>query len=123
MRVKLQAIKQELRGRMHQQIPEQGTWLRQIVIGYFNYHAVPTNGPTLSAFRSTLPTYGNARFGSEARRIGRPRNGSRGWPTTGSHDRESFTPGRMRALPSHTRGGRSYGAGGGGRGIFIVHTN
>ena len=26
-------------------------------------------------------------------------------------------------LPSHTRGGRSYGAGGGGRGTFIVHTN
>ena len=26
-------------------------------------------------------------------------------------------------LPSYTRGGRSYGAGGGGRGIFIVHTN
>src|SRR5208282_6168883 len=51
------------------------------------------------------PTYGNARFGSEARRIGRPGNGSRGWPTTGSHDRESFTPGQMRALPSHTRGG------------------
>ncbi len=27
------------------------------------------------------------------------------------------------SLPSHTRGGRSYGAGGGGRGTFIVHTN
>jgi hypothetical protein len=26
-------------------------------------------------------------------------------------------------LPSHTRGGRSYGVGGGGRGTFIVHTN
>jgi len=27
------------------------------------------------------------------------------------------------ALPSHTRGGRSYGAGGGGCGTFIVHMN
>ncbi len=27
------------------------------------------------------------------------------------------------ALPSHTQGGRSYGAGGGGCGTFIVHTN
>src|SRR5437773_11857065 len=27
------------------------------------------------------------------------------------------------ALPSHPRGGRSYGAGGGGCGTFIVHTN
>ena len=51
MRVKLQAIKQELRQRMHQPIPEQGKWLKQVVTGYFNYHAVPTNGPTLTAFR------------------------------------------------------------------------
>ena len=51
MRVKLQAIKQELRRRMHQSIPEQGRWLKQVVTGYFNYHAVPTNGPTLTAFR------------------------------------------------------------------------
>src|SRR5271154_4146120 len=50
MRVKLQAIKQELQRRMHQPIPEQGKWLKQVVTGYFNYHAVPTNGPTLTAF-------------------------------------------------------------------------
>jgi hypothetical protein len=50
MRAKLQAIKQELRRRMHQPIPEQGKWLKQVVAGYFNYHAVPTNGPTLTAF-------------------------------------------------------------------------
>ena len=43
MRVKLQAIKQELRRRIHQPIPVQGKWLRQVVTGYFNYHAVPTN--------------------------------------------------------------------------------
>jgi RNA-directed DNA polymerase len=51
MRVKLQAIKQELRRRMHQPIPQQGKWLKQVVTGYFNYHAVPTNGPTLIALR------------------------------------------------------------------------
>jgi hypothetical protein len=28
-----------------------------------------------------------------------------------------------KALPSHSLGRRSYGAGGGGRGTFIVHTN
>src|ERR1700692_2377568 len=50
MRVKLQAIKQELRRRMNQPIPQQGRWLQQVVTGYFNYHAVPTNGPTLTAF-------------------------------------------------------------------------
>jgi RNA-directed DNA polymerase len=51
MRAKLQAIKQELRRRMHQPIPQQGKWLRQVVTGYFNYHAVPTNSQALAAFR------------------------------------------------------------------------
>jgi group II intron reverse transcriptase/maturase len=51
MRAKLQAIKQELRRRMHQPIPGQGQWLRQVVTGYFNYHAVPTNGRALVTFR------------------------------------------------------------------------
>jgi RNA-directed DNA polymerase len=50
MQAKLQAIKQELRRSMHQPIPQQGRWLQQVVTGYFNYHAVPTNGSTLTAF-------------------------------------------------------------------------
>ena len=51
MRAKLRAIKQEMRRRMHQPIPLQGKWLQQIVSGYFNYHAVPTNSRALHAFR------------------------------------------------------------------------
>jgi RNA-directed DNA polymerase len=51
MRAKLQGIKVELRRRMHWPIPEQGKWLRQVVTGFFNYHAVPTNGRALSVFR------------------------------------------------------------------------
>src|SRR4030088_3341049 len=51
MRAKLQAIKQELRRRMHQPIPGQGKWLKQVVTGYFNYHAVPTNSRALVTFR------------------------------------------------------------------------
>jgi RNA-directed DNA polymerase len=51
MRAKLQAIKQELRQRMHQPIPQQGNWLRQVITGYFNYHAVPTNSRALAVFR------------------------------------------------------------------------
>jgi RNA-directed DNA polymerase len=51
MRAKLKEVKQELRQRMHQPIPIQGKWLAQIMFGYFNYHAVPTNSPALSAFR------------------------------------------------------------------------
>jgi RNA-directed DNA polymerase len=51
MRAKLQEIKQEMRRRMHQPIPDQGKWLGRVVRGYFNYHAVPTNGRSLGAFR------------------------------------------------------------------------
>jgi len=51
MRAKLRAIKEELHRRMHRPIPEQGNWLRQVVRGYFNYFAVPTNARRLGAFR------------------------------------------------------------------------
>jgi RNA-directed DNA polymerase len=51
MRAKLREIKEEMRRRMHQPIPEQGKWLRQVVTGFFAYHAVPTNGRALGAFR------------------------------------------------------------------------
>jgi RNA-directed DNA polymerase len=51
MRAKLREVKEELRRRMHQPIPEQGRWLRQVVTGFLAYHAVPTNSPALSAFR------------------------------------------------------------------------
>ena len=51
MRAKLKAVKEELRRRMHWPIPEQGQWLKQVVTGFFNYHAVPTNSRALRAFR------------------------------------------------------------------------
>jgi RNA-directed DNA polymerase len=51
MQAKLQEIKKELRERMHQPIPKQGQWLKQIVTGYFHYHAVPTNSRALARFR------------------------------------------------------------------------
>jgi hypothetical protein len=51
MRAKLSEIKEELRRRMHQPIPELGRWLAQVIRGYFAYHAVPTNSSALSAFR------------------------------------------------------------------------
>jgi hypothetical protein len=44
MRMRLKEIKDGLRRRRHQPIPEQGRWLRQVVGDFFNYHAVPTNG-------------------------------------------------------------------------------
>jgi len=51
MRAKLLDIKQQLRQRMHDSVPQTGKWLRSIVQGYFNYHAIPGNTDSLFAFR------------------------------------------------------------------------
>ncbi len=51
MRTTLKRVKLELRKRMHEGIPAQGRWLKQVVRGYFAYHAVPTNSRALRAFR------------------------------------------------------------------------
>ena len=53
-RAKLRKIKDALRRRMHQSIPVQGKWLGQVVGGYFNYHAVPTNSRALHSFREEV---------------------------------------------------------------------
>jgi len=50
-RAKVREVKEELRRRMHDPIPSQGQWPRQVVTGFFAYHAVPTNADGLAAFR------------------------------------------------------------------------
>src|SRR5271157_2579191 len=54
MSAKLKEIKEELRRRMHRPIPQQGTWLRQVVAGFFAYHAVPTNFRALLVFHAQV---------------------------------------------------------------------
>jgi group II intron reverse transcriptase/maturase len=54
MRAKLRVVKDALRRHMHQPIPVQGKWLGQVVSGYFNYHAVPTNYRALHRFRDEV---------------------------------------------------------------------
>jgi hypothetical protein len=54
MRSRLKEIDSELRRRRHRPIPEQGAWLGAVVRGYFAYHAVPTNGSRLNAFRTEV---------------------------------------------------------------------
>jgi hypothetical protein len=51
MRAKLKDVKDKLQRRMHQPIPEVGKWLGQVVRGFMNYHAVPTNSAAVGAFR------------------------------------------------------------------------
>ena len=51
MTAKLKAVAAELRVRGHDPIEQTGSWLTQVVRGYFNYHAVPGNLRRLHAFR------------------------------------------------------------------------
>lgn len=50
MRAKLQEIKEQLRKRMHRPVGETGRWLRRVVQGWLNYHAVPSNSNHLNRF-------------------------------------------------------------------------
>jgi hypothetical protein len=51
-KAKLREIKDALRRKMHRPIPEQGSWLGQVVTGYFAYHVVPSNLGSLVAFHN-----------------------------------------------------------------------
>ena len=48
---KLEEVKAELRRRLHDPVPEQGTYLRSVVRGHIRYYGVPMNGQALNAFR------------------------------------------------------------------------
>ena len=103
MRAKLRAIEGELKRRMHEPIPEQGRWLSQVVRGYFQYHAVPTNYPRLAAFRYHV-------IGLWHRTLRRrsQTDGTRGSVWRASRQptcrtRESFIPGRRRFAVKHPR--------------------
>ena len=54
LRGRLQEIKQQLRRRRNDAVAQTGEWLRSVVQGYFNYHAVPGNLDRLWTFRDRL---------------------------------------------------------------------
>jgi RNA-directed DNA polymerase len=70
MRAKLRNLKQELRRRMHDPVPETGGWLKSVVQGYFNYYAVPGNLDSLGIFRKRL----RALWGQNLRRRSQQRH-------------------------------------------------
>jgi group II intron reverse transcriptase/maturase len=51
---KLKEVYAELRRRMHNPVPEQGAYLRSVVMGYVRYYGVPTNRPSIAAFRKEV---------------------------------------------------------------------
>jgi group II intron reverse transcriptase/maturase len=50
-RRKLREMKQQLRRRMHAPMATVGEWLRSVLRGYYQYHAIPGNLAVLSRFR------------------------------------------------------------------------
>ena len=54
MQTKLTEVKQELWRRLHQTIPEQGAYLRSVVMGHVRYYGVPLNGWALGVFRQEV---------------------------------------------------------------------
>jgi len=54
---KLKEIGAQLQRRMHAGLPQTCEWLRQVVRGYFQYHAVPGNWRQLRAFRAEVLHY------------------------------------------------------------------
>ena len=67
-RKKLQAIKQELRRRMHEPVAQVGEWLQSVLNGYYQYHAVPGNLPVLSRFRRQVARYWYRALGQRSQR-------------------------------------------------------
>jgi len=51
LRAKAKDIRRKIVWHRHKPIPEQGNWLRLVLQGYFNYHAIPGNGRALQAVR------------------------------------------------------------------------
>ena len=54
IKAKLADIKQSLRERMNTDIYSQGRWLMTVVQGFYNYHAIPGNGPVLDRFKTAV---------------------------------------------------------------------
>jgi hypothetical protein len=54
LRAKAKEVRQTLLRHRAAPIRKQGSWLRSVVRGFFNYHAVPGNGRALDAFRTLI---------------------------------------------------------------------
>ncbi len=54
LRRKAKEVRELLMRNRHKPVAEQGRWLRSVVQGFFNYHAVPGNRAALNAFRTLV---------------------------------------------------------------------
>lgn len=74
LRSTLQRLKEKLHERMHELVSVQGHWLRAVIRGWFNYHAVPGNYQSLTRFHTAV-----GRLWHQALRR-RSQKGKRTWP-------------------------------------------
>lgn len=54
LRAKLAEIKEALLRRRHEPVAAVGVWLRGVVRGYYNYHAIPGNKQAILVFRTEV---------------------------------------------------------------------
>ncbi len=54
LRRKVKEVGEKLNRMRHAPVPDQGKWLRSVIQGFFNHHAVPGNRDALDAFRTLL---------------------------------------------------------------------
>jgi group II intron reverse transcriptase/maturase len=57
LRAKLHELHGQIRRRLHDGITAVGGWLRSVVQGYMNYHAIPGNLDSVSTFRTQVIRY------------------------------------------------------------------
>ena len=53
-RAKLKQVRRKMWDKMHEEIADQGRWLRSVILGYQNYQSVPGNLRTLIRFRGEI---------------------------------------------------------------------
>ncbi len=117
MVAKLKEVKGELRQRMHQPIPMQGTWLRQVVTGFFGLARSADKLPGTRGLPApccpSLAAHAAAAQPERRLHLETDREAGRRLPPKNP---ASFTPGRASASPLNTRGGsrmreiRTYGS-------------
>ena len=68
LRAKLREVKDELKPRRHEPIPDQGRWLASVVRGHLAYYAVPGNIRAVNAFRTQATRHWCAALRSRSQR-------------------------------------------------------
>ena len=68
MRAKLKEVKDQLKQRRHEPVPEQGRWLASVVRGHMAYYAVPGNIRAVRAFRTQVTRHWRTALRSRSQR-------------------------------------------------------